>query len=547
MTETISLSLAPHQPAIDAALADLDARSIVARIWQHDPTVWGHGPREVVDRLDWLHSAQEMSVALPRLAALPAAWRDAGFEQALLLGMGGSSLAPEVYAATLAAEPGLSLAVLDSTDPAAVLAYADRFDPRRTLFIVSSKSGTTVEMLSFFQFFYNRCADVVAEPGRHFIAITDPASHLAGLAVRYGFADLFLNNPNIGGRYSALSFFGLVPAALVGADVARLLDGARAMAAACGPCAPAAENPAALLGAVLGELANAGRDKATFFLSPGLLHFGDWLEQLIAESSGKDGRGILPVVGEPPGAPEVYRDDRLFVALGLAGELLPDAELMALERAGHPVLRMTVPERYDLGGQMLLWELATAVAGQRMGIQPFDQPDVEAAKRQARRLVDEYKAHGALPVDEAAPLSAATLAGFLAQPGDYVAIHAYLPPAAPIGAALAALRLRLRDRCRLATTVGYGPRFLHSTGQLYKGDAGRGLFIQLTADAPRDAAIPDQAGAPESSLTFGLLETAQAAGDRRAMEEAGRRVIRFHLGADVAGGLERLVDWAEAL
>jgi hypothetical protein len=314
------------------------------------------------------------------------------------------------------------------------------------------------------------------------------------------------------------------------------------MARACAPDVPAERNPAARLGAVLGALAQAGRDKVTFLLSPTLASFGDWVEQLIAESTGKEGRGILPVVGEPAGPLTVYGTDRLFVYLRLEGEATLDAAVATLQAGGEPIITLTLPDRYALGGQFFLWELATAVASHHLGINPFDQPNVESAKVLARQMVAEYTRQGTLPTPEPAPLSPATLEAFLAQarPGDYIALQAYLQPTPETEAALQRLRLQLRDRLHLTTTVGYGPRFLHSTGQLHKGDAGHGLFIQFTADDPQDAPIPDEAGAPASSITFGVLKAAQAMGDRQALLNAGRRVIHFHLGRDVVKELDRL-------
>jgi transaldolase/glucose-6-phosphate isomerase len=546
-------SLGPYQAVVDDALAKIEAERVMARIWAHDHTVWKPGPTEITNRLGWLHTAEVMIENVPRLEALVEAARAEGYTHALLLGMGGSSLAPEVFRKTFGVKDGyLDLAVLDSTDPGSVLAYAERLDPTRTLFIVATKSGTTAETLSFFRFFYNRVADAVGvdRAGEHFVAITDPGTKLVDLAERYDFRSTFLNDPNIGGRYSALSYFGLVPAALVGVDVPTLLG--RAMAATCGSesCVTPEENLGARLGAILAELAKAGRDKATFAISPSIASFGDWVEQLIAESTGKEGKGILPVVREPLGLPEVYGADRLFVHLRLAGDDAHDAALADLEAAGHPVVRLNLHDRYDLGGQFFLWEIATAVAGHRLGINPFDQPDVEAAKVLARRMVAEYtrikdiRGKGTLPAGESAPLTAEALHDFLAQaqPRSYIALQAYVQPTAEADVALATLRVQLRDRFQLATTFGYGPRFLHSTGQLHKGDAGRGLFIQLTADGPRDVPIPDEAGSPDSSISFGVLKLAQALGDRQALLDAGRRVIRFHLGEDVVAGLKHLLE-----
>ena len=331
----------------------------------------------------------------------------------------------------------------------------------------------------------------------------------------------------------------------MGVDVPRLLD--RAMGMACGSesCVTSPDNPGAWLGAILSELAKAGRDKVTLILPPAIAGFGDWVEQLIAESTGKEGRGILPVVGEPLGAPEVYGDDRLFVHVRLEGNEAHHEALAALEAGGHPTVRINLRDPYDLGGQFFLWEMATAVAGHLMGINPFNQPNVEAAKVLARTTIAEYMETGSLPAGESTPLTAEALDDFLAeaQPADYIALQAYLRPTPETDSDLLALRTQLRDRFQLATTVGYGPRFLHSTGQLHKGDAGHGLFIQLTADDPRDVDIPDEAGAMASSISFGVLKAAQALGDRKALLGAGRRVIRFHLDEDVKGGLRRLREF----
>jgi transaldolase/glucose-6-phosphate isomerase len=561
-----SAHLGTYQAGVDDTLTEIAENRITHRIWAHDHTVWKPEPTEITNRLGWLHTADVMLENVPRLEALAEDVRAAGYTHALLLGMGGSSLAPEVFRKTFChceersdeaislgvTEGYLDLAVLDSTDPGAVLAHAQRLDLARCLFIVATKSGTTVETLSTLKFFYNQVADALGadRTGEHFVAITDPGTPLTNLADRYHFRAIFLNDPNIGGRYSALSYFGLLPAALVGVDVPRLLDRALAMASGCESCVAAGDNSGAWLGAILGELAKAGRDKVTFAISPAIASFGDWVEQLIAESTGKEGTGILPVVGEPLGPPQVYGDDRLFVHLRLKGDKTHDAALDALEAAGHPVIRLNLHDRYDLGGQFFLWEMATSVAGHLLGINPFDQPNVEATKVLARRMVAEYTEKGTLPSGEWAPLTAEALNEFLAQaqPGhpstdvrrSYIALQAYLQPTAETDAALAALRARLRDRFRLATTVGYGPRFLHSTGQLHKGDAGNGLFIQFTAANKRDAPIPDEAGSSDSSITFGVLKAAQALGDYQALLDAGRRVIRFHLGEDVIGGLKQL-------
>lgn len=557
--KSIQASLGAYRERVDRALQEMQSEQVIGRIWQHDHTVWKDDPKEISNRLGWLHSPEEMSTNLGRLNSLVEAVRQAGYVQALLLGMGGSSLAPELFGLTFGGKKGfLDLRVLDSTSPGEVLGYARQYDPERTLLIVSTKSGTTVETLSFFKYFYNwMSADVGSEnAGDHFVGITDPGSRLVDLSEQYKFRDVFLNNPNIGGRYSAMSYFGLIPAALVGVDLSRLVENARAMMDACGAAVGAGENPGARLGAILGELALAGRDKLTLVTSPQIARFGDWVEQLIAESTGKSGTGILPVVGEPLAEPPLYGDDRLFVQLRIEGDTTDDAAMAALEQAGHPVVRVGLENIYDIGGQFLLWELATAVAGYRLGIQPFNQPNVESAKVRARELVSAYQETGELPA-ESPVLTVDTIsvygdiqaedlegvwASFLeaANPGDYLALQAFIHPTEEASDALQFLRLRLRELLRLATTVGYGPRFLHSTGQLHKGDAGNGLFVQLTSDEPEDAPIPDQAGSDESSLSFGVLKLAQALGDRRALLDAERRVIRFHLSGDPASDIRNL-------
>ena len=555
-------ALGEYAPAVEGALKELRDERVVERMWEGDHTAWGPEPEEIADRLGWLRSPQETEEALPEIQGLAAALRDEGIEHILLLGMGGSSLAPETFGLSLDAREGYpDLAVLDSTDPEAVLRHADGLDLSRTLFVVSTKSGGTVETFSFFKYFYNRVVEVVGEEsaGSHFVVITDPGSGLQDTAEEYDFRATFLNNPNIGGRYSALSYFGTVPAALIGVSLSKLLNSAKAAALECGPDVDVEENPGAWLGVVMGELArNHGRDKLTLLVSPSLAPFGPWVEQLVAESTGKDGMGILPVAGEPEGAPDAYGDDRLFVSMKLRGEEGSDGLVDELRGLGHPVIEVELEDAYDLGGEMFRWEVATAVAGWRLGINPFDQPNVESAKVQARNMVAEYQEKGELPEPEptveedgisvysssgAASVDEA-LEGFFAQaqPGDYVTLQAYLPPSDETTGILQRMRVRLMHRLVVATTSGYGPRFLHSTGQLHKGDGGNGLFVQITADHERDADIPDEAGAPESSLSFGVLIGAQALGDRQALLDAGRRVIRLHLSRDVSGGLDRLAD-----
>ena len=548
---------------VEEAIRALATRRFSARLWEKDHTLWKPSPAEISNRLGWLDSPRNMPAKVDRIRRTVNAVRADDYTRALLLGMGGSSLAPEVFRRIFGVAGGyLDVAVLDSTDPAAVLAFADTLDPARTLFIVSTKSGGTVETFSFMKYFFHWTAERLGEKeaGRHFLAITDPGSALADLAEAHRFREVFLNDPDIGGRYSALSCFGLAPAALLGVDIGLLLERAAAAAAEERPAGRGeGELPDGLyLGAVMGSLARAGRDKLTLVFSPALAAFGDWLEQLIAESTGKEGRGIVPVVGEPPGAPDVYGDGRVCVHRCNGGEGGEEEPLERLARAGQPVLRICLRDRYDLGGQIFLWETATAAAGHLLGINPFDQPDVEAAKVLARGIISRYVEQGRLP-PEAPAISAEgidvygdvkaqgpgdALNAFLdhARPGSYVALQAYLEPRPGTDEALANLRCRLRDRRHLVTTAGYGPRYLHSTGQLHKGDAGRGLFIQFTTDDRRDVPIPDEMGPSGSSVTFGVLKAAQAMGDREALVRAGRPVLRFHLGGDVAGALKTLTD-----
>jgi glucose-6-phosphate isomerase len=562
----LTTELGPMRATVDVALAHIAGCNAVRRVWGRDHTLWKPTGAEIDNRLGWLDVAPRMRAEVGRYADLAAEVRAAGYTRVLLLGMGGSSLAPELFAKTFGGAegtaPGLDLTVVDTTDPEAVLALAEATDPARTLWVVSTKSGGTVETFSLMRYFFARASAALGEAsaGDHFVAITDPGSALAELAAAWRFRAVLHGDPSIGGRYSALSPFGLVPAALIGVDLERLLASADRVAALCGPDTPVDENPAARLGVVMAELARAGRDKLTLVFPPGGLHpsFGDWVEQLVAESTGKEGKGILPVVGEPLASPSRYGHDRLFVCFELEGRPDPivDQQLAMLVAARHPLVRLRLDTLYDLGGQLFLWELATAVAGHCLQINPFDQPNVESAKVVARKMVAAFKDSGTLPepppslsaagltVFGGAPAGTAAeaLVAFLERirPPEYLSIHAYLPPSDDTSAALAALRARLRDNLGVAVTVGYGPRFLHSTGQLHKGDAGRGRFLQLTADAPRDATIPDEMGSPEGALTFGVLELAQALGDRQALLDADRKVLRVHLGRDIEGGLATL-------
>jgi len=566
-----SAKLGAYQKAVDQTLRSLAEARIVQRIWAHDYTVWRPDPTEISNRLDWLHTPEIMQENVPRLGSIVSEVKAMGYKHAVLVGMGGSSLAPAVFAKVFA-ETGAGtvvLAVLDTSDPTAIGAVEEKLDLKKTLFIISSKSGETVEVLSLLKHFYQVCTEALGkeEAGRHFIAITDPPdSELSRMAEKGGFLMKVLNEPNLGGRYSALSYDGLVPAALVGVDVGALLTKAQHGVSACEPWVPVDDNPGAWLGATLGTLAKAGRDKVTFVISPRVAALGDWIEQLIAESTGKEGKGIVPVVGEPLGVPGSYGDDRLFVSIKLDddGEELDQILLRRLERDGFPVVRLRMRDVYDLGRQFFLWEMAIAVAGYVIGINPFDQPNVESAKRLAREMMAKYKETGSLPKEKPAlsderaavygeGLHGSTpgemLAGFLegAGPGSYVSIQAYVEPNAMTDASLLELRVQVRDRYRLATTVGYGPRFLHSTGQLHKGGGKRrGRFVQVSAEeGENDIPIPDSLGSSKASATFGALIHAQMLGDAQALTDAGQKVMRIHVKDDLDGTLRDLADFVK--
>jgi len=556
--------LSKFQEQVDKAVDQINREKIVDRIWNIDHTVWKDNPEEISNRLGWLGSPNVMKEAASEITQFVDRIRNEGFTNVLLLGMGGSSLAPEVFSKIFGTNSDYpNLSVLDSTDPGAVSAFAERLDPAKTLYITSTKSGSTVETISFMKYFYNQTQKAVGKEnaGNHFIAITDPGSGLESMAKELRFRKTFLNDPDIGGRYSALSYFGSVPAALVGMDIIKLLNRAGDMAVNCRED-KVANNPGAWLGAVMGALAKSGKDKLTLVTSQQLSPFGAWVEQLIAESTGKEGKGILPVDGEQLLAPEFYGDDRLFVYLRLKNDDSFDKGIAELSAAGHPVVQLELDDLYDIGGQFFRWEMATVVAGSILGINPFNQPNVESAKVKAKEMVNSYKKEGKLPEIDAtfqedgikvysqsnAGKISDLLDEFLSQVNfkndkrSYVALQAYLQPTSGTDGVLHQIRTSIQKKYKLATTVGFGPRFLHSTGQLHKGDAGNGLFIQFTADSPNDLAIPDAPGSDNSSISFGVLKMAQALGDRQALLDAGRRVIRFHLGENVIEGLEKVTQ-----
>jgi transaldolase/glucose-6-phosphate isomerase len=520
---------------VQARIAAFRNQDVVRRIWARDPTVWC-GADE--DRwLGWLTLPVQDRAGVARAVDFANEIRNDDTTDVVLLGMGGSSLAPEVMRSIIGRTEGFpALHVVDSTDPGQIRSVERTIDFRRTMFLVASKSGTTLEVNILKQHFFHRALQELgeAEAGRHFVLTTDPGSKLEHIAKQEGFRAIFPGLPTVGGRYSALSNFGLVPAALLGADLALLLDRAREMAERCASTGP--DNSGLELGAVLGELALAGRDKPTLIANPGVASFGAWLEQLVAESLGKSGKGIVPIEGELAGTPDVYGRDRVFVHLRFAGapDAAADAVVERLERAGHPTVRIEWADRYSLGAEFYRWEFATAVAGAVLGVNPFDQPDVEAAKIVTRRLAAEYETTGKLADDEP-PLQQKDITALLAQlrDGDYFAILAFIEMNQDHQHALDAIRVLVRDRWKVATTVGFGPRYLHSTGQAHKGGPNSGVFLVITCEDAEDLPVPGQ------RYSFGTIKRLQARGDFEVLASRGRRVLRVHL-KNVGEGLRQL-------
>jgi transaldolase/glucose-6-phosphate isomerase len=546
--------------AVDKEIEAWRAAGSIRRLWAGDATLWTGQ-----DEAKWLGWLDVVAVMRDRLGELTALAEEAkSYRHVLLLGMGGSSLGPEVLARTFGRLPGHPLLhVLDSTDPAQIAEFQRRIEIESTLFIVSSKSGSTLEPNILKQYFFDAATKALgaAEAGKRFVAVTDPGSKLQAVAEHDRFGHVFAGVPSIGGRYSVLSPFGIVPGATAGIDLARFLDATEIMVRSCGPDVPPAVNPGVRLGAILGVAGRAGRDKVTLLAGPGLEDFGAWAEQLIAESTGKLGRGLIPVDAEPLGGPEVYGNDRVFVRLSLAGKPDPSADaLAALEQAGHPVVRITLSDAYQLGQEFFRWEIAIAVAGSIIAINPFDQPDVEASKIATRKLTDAVEANGALPEEKpffeadgiklfADPRNAAALAEAAGtgrieavlkahfdrvEAGDYVAFLAYIARDPATIGVLQDIRRTVRDAKKIATCVGFGPRFLHSTGQAYKGGPNSGVFLQVTGDDAADLAVPGQ------SYSFGTVKAAQARGDFDVLAERGRRALRVHLGPDRLAALDRL-------
>ncbi|HJR06130.1 MAG TPA: bifunctional transaldolase/phosoglucose isomerase [Pyrinomonadaceae bacterium] len=564
INERLTASLGKYSEAVAGAIKEADKGDVMRRIWRKDAKLWKEDEAHqkiIKNALGWLTVPDMMIGVEDDLVQFADRIRNVReFKHAMVCGMGGSSLCPEVLRQTFGKQEGYpELLVLDSTDPDAFSDIADQIDITHCLFIISSKSGTTTEPLVFYKYWYDQVGKRKENPGECFVAVTDPGTLMEKMATDDKFKRIFLNPADIGGRYSALSYFGMVPAALMGLDVKKLLDRAERVVHACASVVPAAENPGARLGAILGECANAGRDKLTVSTDPRISSFGLWVEQLLAESTGKEGKGIVPVAGETIGAPSVYGDDRLFVHISVEKiDSETEAKLKALEAAGHPVVYRTLTDLYDLGEEFFLWEIATAFAGWRLGINPFDQPNVQESKDATKELLEAFTREGKLPEQDVlatdgvltlyadektrAELPGSSVGEAIkahlarAGAGDYIAMLDYIEETPEHEQIIQAIRSHLRDATRCATTTGYGPRFLHSTGQLHKGGSAAGVFMQLTAPDIKDLPIPGQ------PYTFSTLKQAQALGDFRSLSTRGRRAIRVDLGADVPAGLRRLQE-----
>ena len=556
--------LGQYQPAIDAKIADLNQHDFTSRFWQKDPTLWttdAEAQESIRSFMGWLHTPQVMLQAVPEIKQFVHEAKHAGFQHVVVMGMGGSTMAPIVFKNCFHwGNSDLPLDILDTTDPGTVAALENDLPLRHTLFIVASKSGTTAEPLAFGDYFYDKLKQIKGDAaGENFVAITDPGSKFVDQAQKEGYRHVFLNFAEVGGRFSALTYFGLVPAASYGINIAALLHGAVGMMNDCGANGPVAGNPGLHLGAAIGYLATQGRDKLTFITPDILSSLGLWLEQLLAESTGKHGKGILPVAGEPLGTPEEYGADRVFVYVGY--DDYADAatlhKLEALEQAGHPVILLRLSEPMDLGREFYRWEIAVAVAGIVLQINPFDQPNVQESKLATDRVMKAVTEQGHAPdpgqpaanedgvgyyTSVAGPDAASVLLHFFeqAKAGDYLDLQAYLHETNDVSEHLADFKKQIQDKLRIATTSGYGPRFLHSTGQYHKGGPNTGLFVQFTADHPHDLPLPGR------SYTFGTFENAQAQGDFETLLKYGRRALHIHLGPDPEAGLKTVLEALKA-
>jgi glucose-6-phosphate isomerase len=553
------LIVGSFEQAIRSTLGHMDSNNFVERFWNKDGRLWEREENDpaITGTMGWITVAETMKGRIPELSAFADEVKAAGFERAVLAGMGGSSLAPLVLSETFSHKNGIPVEVLDSTDPATVLRIQRGGPLEKTLFLIASKSGTTAEPTAYDEYFFDQVAKIKPNAGDNFVAITDPGTELEHTATDRNFRRIFQNFPDVGGRFSALTYFGLVPAALLGIDLAKLLD--RAIDVIHENSGPkASEAPAFALGAALGTLANQNVNKCTFWVPEEFASVGLWLEQLIAESTGKEGKGILPVAGEAPGTPSEYGEDRVFAYLRPLGEdcTYLDARISPLRDIGKPIVWISLNDAFDISRECMRWELATAVAGSVIGINPFDQPNVQEAKDVTKQLIAQVEKDGKLPAEkptaeadglkffgEVSGNNLTELFGsFLKQgkPGDFITIQAYLTESGPMTEALDKLQQCLRDTTCLATTKGYGPRFLHSTGQFHKGGPNVGHFIQFTQDIGEDAPLPGR------SYTFGTFRDAQVLGDQQTLIKHGRRVIRIHLGSDPLDAIKRLTMAVEA-
>jgi glucose-6-phosphate isomerase len=551
--------LGQYQEAITAEINALNAKNFTAGFWQKEATLWtdsAEGQESIRSFMGWLRVAETMQQAVPEIEAFVKEVKDAGFEHVVVMGMGGSTMAPIVFEKSFErANGGLPISVLDTTDPGTVQHIEQSVPLDKTLFIVASKSGTTAEPLAFGDYFYAKLKEIKGDKaGENFVAITDPGSKFVTNATNEGYRKIFLNFAEVGGRFSALTYFGLVPAALYGINIAELLDRAVVMMRACGSEGDVQDNPGLQLGATMGVLSKQGRDKLTLVVPDKLHDLGLWLEQLLAESTGKEGKGVLPVAGEPLGTPDVYGHDRLFVYVGYQDT--PDTDnrnkLKALEEAGHPVVTILMKEPLDLGAEFFRWEVGTAVAGAVLRINPFDQPNVQESKTATDRVMKVVQEQGHLPAGPAAAAEAdgvsyftdakgdgavGTLKAFFAQAkaGDFVNLQAYLTESDAISAELQEFRKLVQENLHLATTSGYGPRFLHSTGQYHKGGPNTGLFVQFTHQSPVELPLPGR------SYSFGTFENAQAQGDLETLQQYKRRTLHIDLGGNAEQTLPKVV------
>ena len=530
----MKFDLGAYSKIVSEKIDQLTSERIIERIWEKDFTVWGNSPDEISNRLGWLDCIEVTKKSFEEIYSFVEDIKKEGFTDALLMGMGGSSLAPEVFRLTFGTKKDfLDLHILDSTHPDTIFEYDKKLNPDKTLYIVSTKSGGTVETMSFMKYFFTSVSKKLGQENasKHFIAITDPGSGLEETAKKLNFRKIFSNDPDIGGRFSALSLFGIVPAALIGVDIENLFDEALKLKNES-KLLSVDKNSSAMIGVILGSLAQSGIDKVTFITSPKIKYLGGWLEQLIAESTGKNGKGILPVDLEPNVPVSDYGKDRVFVYLKISGDDFFDKKVGEIKAAGFPFIELEMNNVYLLGAEFFRWEFATAVAGYVLGVQPFDQPNVESAKIIARSMVKEFQEKGKLP-ELKTENDENTIPSFLSDTKsgkNYVAIQAYLKPDKKIWQELQQLRLKILQKYKVATTLGYGPRFLHSTGQLHKGDSGNGFFIQFVSEIENDLPIPDEAGREGSSISFGTLIKSQALGDRQALIDNKRRVLTVDLG-----------------